>query len=160
MWRTNSRRPKESAPASLRELRPNGCRLFPLASRSRIAGTAQGIPDLVALDFRQGLPQPVQPLELDQQYNLLLLKVVTGDGAPHFRVHEMNMTTERDRTPYTIRDRLQRDDLRGGKTGTSAFGSDHLSSRVSGGRSGSPRLCLDVVLPFETWRAGVRPRAG
>ena len=62
------------------------------------------IPDLVALDFRSGLParDRDRTLELDQQYNLLLLKVVTGNGATNFVVHEMNMTTERDRKPYTI----------------------------------------------------------
>ena len=62
------------------------------------------IPDLVGLDFRQGMPAPDrdQTLELDQQYNLLLLKVVTGNGSTNFVVHEMNMTTERDRKPYTI----------------------------------------------------------
>jgi hypothetical protein len=63
----------------------------------------KSVPDVVTLDFRRSLPEPLPPLELDQQYNLLLLKVVTGNGAPHFRVHEMNMTTERDRAPYTIR---------------------------------------------------------
>lgn len=62
------------------------------------------IPDLVALDFRNGLPERDRDrtVELDQQYNLLLLKVVTGNGSTNFAVHEMNMTTERDRKPYTI----------------------------------------------------------
>jgi len=62
------------------------------------------IPDLMTLDFRQGLPaqKPGSALELDQQYNLLLLKVVTGNGPTNFMVHEMDMTTERDRKPYTI----------------------------------------------------------
>jgi len=62
------------------------------------------ISDLVALDFRNGLPERDRDrtLELDQQYNLILLKVVTGNGPTNFAVHEMNMTTERDRKPYTI----------------------------------------------------------
>ena len=62
------------------------------------------IPDLVALDFRYGLPahKPDTELQLDQQLNLLLLKVITGNGATNFVVHEMNLTTERDRRPYTI----------------------------------------------------------
>ena len=62
------------------------------------------VPDQVALDFRQGMPalKPENILELDQQYNLLLLKVVAGNGPTNFVVHEMNMTTERDRKPYTI----------------------------------------------------------
>ncbi len=62
------------------------------------------VPDLVTLDFRQGSPthKPDDALELDQQYNLLLLKVVTGNGPTNFVVHEMNMTTERDQKPYRI----------------------------------------------------------
>ncbi len=62
------------------------------------------IPDLIPLDFRQGPPshKPDDALELDQQYNLLLLKVVTGNGPTNFVVHEMNMTTERDPKPYRI----------------------------------------------------------
>ena len=62
------------------------------------------IPDLVALDFRHGLPAQNhdRPLELDQQSDLLLLKVVTGNGPTNFVVHEMNMTTERDPKPYRV----------------------------------------------------------
>ncbi|MEO6036308.1 MAG: hypothetical protein ABIQ35_13710, partial [Verrucomicrobiota bacterium] len=47
------------------------------------------IPDLIPLDFRQGLPthKPDDVLEFDQQYNLLLLKVVTGNGPTNFFVH-------------------------------------------------------------------------
>ena len=62
------------------------------------------VPDLVTLDFRHGLPARTADgaLKLDQQYNLLLLKVVTGNGPTNFVVHEMNMTTERDPKPYRI----------------------------------------------------------
>jgi hypothetical protein len=76
---------------------------FHWRAEEELLGLLQRVPDVVMLDFRQGLPPPVPPLELDQQYSLLLLKVVTGDGVPDFRVHEMNLTTERDRAPYTIR---------------------------------------------------------
>ncbi|MCX6887760.1 MAG: CehA/McbA family metallohydrolase [Verrucomicrobia bacterium] len=87
---------------SLRGLGALDAGYFHWQAEGRLLGLLKGIPDLVELDFRQGRPKPVQPLELDQRYGLLLLKVVTGDGPPHFRVHEMNMTTERDRAPYTI----------------------------------------------------------
>ena len=62
------------------------------------------VPDLVTLDFRHGLPARTAEgaLKLDQQYNLLLLKVVTGNGPTNFVVHEMNMTTERAPEPYRI----------------------------------------------------------
>lgn len=62
------------------------------------------IPDLIALDFRNGLPlrNRDRTQELDPQFNLLFLKVITGNGPTNFVVHEMNMTTERDRKPYTI----------------------------------------------------------
>ncbi len=62
------------------------------------------VPDLVTLDFRHGLPVRAADgaMELDQQHNLLLLKVVTGNGPTNFVVHEMNMTTERDPKPYRI----------------------------------------------------------
>jgi hypothetical protein len=60
------------------------------------------VPDLIALDFRQGSPSrhPDTSLTLDSQFNLLLLKIFTGTGATNFAVHEMNMTTERDPKPY------------------------------------------------------------
>ena len=59
-------------------------------------------PDLIALDFRQGSPtrHPDTALNLDSQFNLLLLKVVTGSASTNFVIHEMNMTTERDPKPY------------------------------------------------------------
>jgi hypothetical protein len=61
-------------------------------------------PDLIALDFRQGRPAhpPDSALDIDQQFNLVLLKVVTGERPPRFTVHEMDMTSERDRRPYTV----------------------------------------------------------
>jgi hypothetical protein len=60
------------------------------------------VPDLIALDFREGSPtrHPDTALTLDSQFNLLLLKVVTGSASTNFVIHEMNMTTERDPKPY------------------------------------------------------------
>ena len=62
------------------------------------------IPDVIPLDFRQGSPthKPDDALELDQQYNLLLLKVVTGNGPTNFVVHELDMTSERDPKAYCL----------------------------------------------------------
>lgn len=62
------------------------------------------VPGLITLDFRQGSParHPDTAMSLDSQFNLLLLKVVTGTGPTNFAVHEMNLTTERDPAPYRI----------------------------------------------------------
>src|SRR5512138_1784022 len=59
---------------------------------------------VVTLDFRSGLPRhsPDTPIELDQQINLVLLQVLTGQTETNFVVHEMDMTSERDRKPYTV----------------------------------------------------------
>ncbi len=62
------------------------------------------LPDVVALDFQPGRPahNPDSPVEVDQQFNLVLLKVVTGDGAVRFVVHDMDLTGERDPQACTI----------------------------------------------------------
>ena len=49
----------------------------------------------LAFDLRQAPCKPSLATELDQQFNQLLLKVFTGDGAPAFRVQEMSLVSER-----------------------------------------------------------------
>ena len=55
-------------------------------------------PEVITLDVRPGQPAlpPVSTVALDQQFNLLLLKVVTGPGPARFVLHELDLTGERD----------------------------------------------------------------
>ena len=70
---------------------------------TNLLGLLAQTPEVIALDFRPGqtATPPVTTFELDQQFNLLLLKVVTGGGPPRFVVHELDMTSERDPLRYT-----------------------------------------------------------
>jgi hypothetical protein len=56
----------------------------------------------LAFDLRQAPCKPSLATELDQQFNQLLLKVFTGDGAPAFRVQEMSLVSERAPEMYTV----------------------------------------------------------
>ena len=62
-------------------------------------------PDLITLDFRKGRPEhnPDEPILLDPQYNLLLLKVITGDGPVSFQVQTWDMVAEYYSPPYTAK---------------------------------------------------------
>ncbi len=62
------------------------------------------MPDRITLDYRPGQPPPAPEIgvRLDQQYNLLLVKVVTGDGGTGFCVKTMDFTSERDLSHYTV----------------------------------------------------------
>ena len=61
------------------------------------------LPDVIELDNRQGPPKrdPDEQILLDPQYNLLLLKVVTGDGPVSFRVQTWDMVAEYYTPAYT-----------------------------------------------------------
>ncbi len=56
----------------------------------------EGLPSVLVLDFRAGRPthNPDAPVELDGQFNLVLLKTITGGGPPHFFVQEVDLIGE------------------------------------------------------------------
>ncbi|MCX6887745.1 MAG: CehA/McbA family metallohydrolase [Verrucomicrobia bacterium] len=57
------------------------------------------LPQVVTLDFRSGRPahSPDAPVELNQQYNLVLLKTVTGPCLVRFEVQENDLISEQAR---------------------------------------------------------------
>jgi len=56
----------------------------------------ESLPDVITLDFRTGRPARSMdsPVALDQQYNLVLLKTITGNGLAHFSVQETDLLSE------------------------------------------------------------------
>ena len=55
-----------------------------------------GFPGLVEMDFRSGSPawDKDKPVELDPQTNLVIVKTLTGDGAPGFSVQDIDLLCE------------------------------------------------------------------
>jgi hypothetical protein len=62
----------------------------------RLLELMEGFPDLVTLDFRAGRPSRDrdETLGLDQQYNLVVLKTITGDGPARFAVQDVDLLCE------------------------------------------------------------------
>lgn len=52
--------------------------------------------DVIKLNFRRGTPEhdPDETIQLDPQYNLVLLKVTTGDGPTCFRIQSWDLIAE------------------------------------------------------------------
>jgi len=65
---------------------------------TNVLALVDSLPDLITLDFRPGAPvrDMMTPIALDQQFNLLVLKVITGTGAVHCSVQEVDMLAEYD----------------------------------------------------------------
>lgn len=85
-------------------LEPKHAEYYRWCAEAHLLRLLEKLPDVLTLDFQQGRPEhhPDSPVEVDQQFNLVLLKVVTGDGALRFVVHDMDMTGERDPQACTI----------------------------------------------------------
>jgi hypothetical protein len=66
---------------------------------TNLLGLLESLPQVITLDFRPGRPahSPDTPTELDQQYNLVLLKTITGPGAVQFEVQETDLISEQAR---------------------------------------------------------------
>ena len=66
------------------------------SGETHLLALLQSLPDVITLDFRTGRPAHSMdaPVALDQQYNLLLSKTITGDGPVHFTVQETDLLSE------------------------------------------------------------------
>jgi hypothetical protein len=70
---------------------------------TNLLGLVNDLNGVVSVDFRRGAARTNSPpLDLNQQFNLVLLKVVTGNGPVGFGVQTMNLTSERDPENYTV----------------------------------------------------------
>jgi len=71
---------------------------------TNLVGLVGSIADAVTIDFRPGAARmATPPLDLNQQFNLILLKVLTGNGSVGFEVHEMDVVGERSPENYTVK---------------------------------------------------------
>ena len=62
------------------------------------------LPDVIELDFRRGRPEhdADDPIELDPQYNLAVLRVITGDGPTAFRTRTWDLVAENPQGAFTV----------------------------------------------------------
>ena len=66
---------------------------------TNLVALLDSLPDVVTLDFRQGRPahSPDTPIALDQQFNLVILRTITGAGPTNFFVQDMDLLSEQAR---------------------------------------------------------------
>lgn len=85
--------------------KPKEAEYFRWLAEQKLLELLASYADVIELDFRNGKPQhdPDKLIELDPQYNLILLKVITEDGPTDFRVQTWNMTAEYPHSAFPVK---------------------------------------------------------
>ena len=75
---------------------PRAMEFYRWRMETNLVALLSRLPDVITLDFRAGRPAHSMdsPVELDQQYSLVLLKTITGDGPTLFSVQETDLLSE------------------------------------------------------------------
>lgn len=84
------------AGGSVPQAGPRDAEFYRWRMETNLVALLVSLPEVITLDFRSGRPahSPDTPVPVDQQYNLIVLKTITGGGPIHFEVQETDLIGE------------------------------------------------------------------